>query len=113
MKDESTLDIRTQKDQLLRLTQAMLASAESDDWDEFELQEQQRNVLLNMIFGSQDSAELAKLHLVDVVKEILLIDQAITNLIRQQRDQAAEELRRFRNARAGSKAYQIAIDDPM
>lgn len=111
MKDESSLDIRTQADQSLDLTQAMLAAAKSDDWDAFELQEQQRSALLEMVFGSQTVEESTKLHLVEVAKEIQLIDQTITQLIIQRRDQAAEELRQLRHSREGSNAYRIAADD--
>lgn len=110
MKDEPTLDSRTEADQLLDLTQAMLAAAKADDWDLFELLEPQRKTMLEMVFGNQ-SDETAKLQMVDVVKEIQLIDKAICELIGQQRDQAAEELRQLKHARAGNKAYRSAIDD--
>lgn len=113
MKDEPELDMHTKADQLLDLTQAMLAAAKSDDWDAFELQEQQRSAMLEMVFGSQTVEESAKLHLIDVVKEIQLIDKAICNLITQQRDQAAKELRHLKHAREGDKAYQIAADDQL
>jgi hypothetical protein len=110
-KDEPALDIYAQANQLLDLTKTMLAAAKSDDWDEFELQEQQRSAMLKMIFGSRTAEESARLQLADVVKEIQLIDQAICNLITQRRDQAAEELRHLRHAREGDKVYRIAADD--
>jgi hypothetical protein len=113
MKDEPALDIRTKADQLLDLTQAMLTAAKSDDWDEFELQEQQRSAMLEMVFSSQTTIEESdKLHLANVIKEIQLIDKTITDLICQQRDQAAEELRHLKHAREGNKAYRVAADDP-
>ncbi len=111
MKEGAALGIRTEVDQLLNLTQAMLAAAESDDWDEFELQEQQRNAMLEIVFSSQTVAESTKLQQVDVIKEIQLIDKAITDLISQQRDQAAEELRHLKHAREGDKAYRAAAND--
>jgi hypothetical protein len=49
----------------------------------------------------------------DVIKEIQIIDEAICNIICQQRDQAAEELRHLKHAREGNKAYQIAADDDL
>lgn len=112
MKDEPALDIHAKADQLLDLTQAMLAAAKSDDWDAFELQEQQRSAMLEMVFGNQTDMESAKLQLSGVIKEIQLIDQVICNLISQQRDLAAEELRHLKHAQAGNKAYRIAADDP-
>jgi hypothetical protein len=110
-KDEMALDIRTNTDQLLDLTRAMLAAAEADDWDKFGLQEQQRRVLLEMVFGSQTIEESTKLHLTNVISEIQLTDKTITRLIIQQRDLAAEELRHLRHAQEGNKAYRIAADD--
>jgi hypothetical protein len=112
MKDQPTLDIRTKTDQLLDSTQAMLTAAKSDDWDEFELQEQQRSAMLKLVFSNQTIEESAKLHLANVIKEIQLIDKTITDLISQQRNQAAEELRHLKHAREGNKAYRIATDDP-
>lgn len=112
MKDEPALDLYTQADQLLDLTQAMLAAAKSDDWDAFELQEQQRSALLEMVFSSETLEQSARLHLTDVIKEIQLTDNAITRLICQQRDQAAEELRHLKHAREGNNAYRVAVDDP-
>jgi hypothetical protein len=108
MDKEPTLDTRTQAGQLLGLTQAMQAAAKADDWDEFELQEQQRSAMLTMVFSGQalDGP------MVNVIKEIQLIDKTITALISQKRDQAAEELRHFKYAREGSKAYQVAADEP-
>ena len=103
--------LTTQGVQLLALTQAMLAAAQADAWEEFELLEQQRSALLAMIFSSPASAESAKLQLVEVMKEILLIDPAISDLIRQRRDQATEELRHLRQASEGNKAYRTAVDD--
>lgn len=111
MKDEPALDIRTKADQLLDLTQAMSAAAKSDDWDEFELQEQQRSAMLKMVFSSQTIEESARSHLANVIKRIQLIDKTITDLISQQRDQAAEELRHLKHAREGNKAYREA-DNP-
>ena len=111
MNDEPALNICTQAEQLLDLTQAMLAAAKSDDWDAFELQERQRSVLLEMIFSHQALEESARLQLTPVLKEIQLIDKTITDLICQQRDQAAEELRHLKHAREGDKAYRIAVDD--
>jgi hypothetical protein len=111
MKDEPALDICTKAHQLLDLTQAMLAAAKSDNWDEFELQEQQRSALLEMVFSSQTLEQSARLHKANMIKEIQLIDNAITGLIRQQRDQAAEELRHLKHAREGNKAYRVAVDD--
>lgn len=113
MKTESALDMHAQAEQLLNLTQAMLAAAQADDWDAFELLEPQRSALLEMIFGSPAAGESVKLQLAGVVKEIQLIDQAICSLISQQRDQAAEELRHLKHAREGDKAYRIAADDPL
>ncbi|MCF7967408.1 flagellar protein FliT [Methylobacter sp. Wu8] len=113
MKNEPVLDMHTKADQLLDLTRAMLAAAQSDDWDEFELQEQQRSAMLDMIFGNPDDMESAKLHLADAIEQILLIDQEITALISQQRDLASQELRHLKHARQGNKAYQIAADDPL
>lgn len=111
MKDEPALDLHAQGNQLLDLTQAMLAAAKSDDWEEFELLEELRRAMLETVFGNQ-AEESTKLQLIDMVKEIQLIDKTICNLITQQRDQAAEELRHLRHAREGNKAYQITIDDP-
>ena len=111
MKDEPALDLQTLGNQLLDLTQAMLTAAKSDDWVEFELLEELRHAMLEMVFGNQ-AEESTKLLLIDVVKEIQLIDKTICNLITQQRDQAAEELRHLRHARDGNKAYRIVIDDP-
>ena len=50
-------------------------------------------------------------HLATVIKEIQMIDQDITRLIIEQRNQAAEELRQLRRANVGSNAYRITIDD--
>ncbi|TAN70613.1 MAG: flagellar protein FliT [Methylobacter sp.] len=108
---ESILDIQTQADQLLDLTQAMLTTATADDWDAFELLEQQRSAILEMVFSSQAIDESAKLYLTTVIKEIQLIDKAITNLIIEQRDQAAKELRHLRHARESDKAYRIEADN--
>lgn len=113
MKNEPVLDMHTKADQLLDLTRTMLAAAQSDDWDEFELQEQQRSAMLDMIFGNPADMESAKLHLADAIEQILLIDQDITALISQQRDLASQELRHLKHARQGNKAYQIAADDPL
>jgi hypothetical protein len=113
MTNQLTLDIRIQGDQLLDLTRDMLAAAESDDWEEFELLEQKRAALLSGLFSNPADAESAKLHLVDVAKEMLAIDEVISNLIRQQRDLAAEELRHLRKTRDGNKAYQVAVDDSL
>lgn len=100
-------------DLLLDLTQAMLAAAESDDWDEFELQEQRRSTILKRIFDSQQPiTEPIKLQLNDIVEQIQKADKSIINLLIQQRDQASEELRNLRHAREGDKAYRITADDP-
>jgi hypothetical protein len=105
------LDKRTKADQLLELTQAMLMAAKLDAWDEFELLDQQRSVIMEMVFSSSSDDESVKVYLAEVVSEIQLIDQDITLLIVQQRDQAAEELLHLRRAREGSNAYRIAVDD--
>ncbi|WP_333874574.1 flagellar protein FliT [Methylobacter sp.] len=107
------MDIHTTADQLLNLTQAMLRAAELDDWDKFESQEQQRSAMLEMFFGEKTLTESTKLQLADIVKEIQLIDKTITNLIIQQRDQAAEELRHMKHAREGNKAYQTMADNSL
>lgn len=110
-KSESVLDIQAKADQLLDLTQAMLITATSDDWDAFELQEQQRSAMLEMVFSNQAIEESAKPYLINVIKEIQIIDQTITSLIIQQRDQAAKELRQLRYARESDKAYRIESDN--
>ncbi|MGZ4955843.1 MAG: flagellar protein FliT [Methylobacter sp.] len=107
------MDINTEADHLLNLTQAMLRAAELNDWDEFESQEQQRSAMLEMFFGDETLTESIKLQLVNIVKEIQLIDKSITKLIIQQRDQAAEELRHMKHAREGNKAYQTMADDSL
>ena len=112
-KNEPPLDIRAKAEQLLDLTQAMLAAAKADAWDEFGLLEPQRSALLEMVFDSQTLEESDRLQLADVVKEIQLIDPVICNLISQRRDQAAEELRHLKHAREGDKAYRITQDDPL
>lgn len=112
MKEDATLNICAKGEQLLDLTQAMLATAQADDWDEFESLEHQRRSMLETIFNDPAMDESAKLTWADQVKEIQLIDQAICDLITQQRDQAAEELRHLKHAREGNKAYQMTIDDP-
>lgn len=89
----------------------MLVLAQADDWDEFELLEQQRSDILNRVFGNPADAESARLHWVDVINEIQQIDQTMSELIRQQRDQAAKELRHLKQAHEGNKAYQIAADN--
>ncbi|MGZ5013387.1 MAG: flagellar protein FliT [Methylobacter sp.] len=111
MKDETILDVVTKASQLLNLTQAMLVSAKSNDWDEFRLQEQQRHAMLEMVFANQTFADSAKVHLTNVIDEILLIDKTITSLIIHQRNLAAEELHHLKRASAGNKAYQIAAGD--
>ena len=111
MKDNLSSDIRIKAEQLLDLTHAMLIAATADDWDAFELQEQQRDAILKMVFD-RTIEESAKLHLIDLVKEIQLIDKTITNLIIQQRDQAAEELRHLRRARESDKAYRVEAGNP-
>lgn len=111
MKYEPTLNIHAKTDQLLDLTQAMLAAAKSDDWDEFELLEGQRRTMLEMVFGSQAVEESTKLHLASVINEIQLVDKDISNLITQQRDQAAEELRHMKRARESDKAYRTTVDN--
>lgn len=107
------MDIHTNTAQLLDLSQAMLAAATSDNWEEFELMEQQRRNLLELVFENQTHEESVKLQLAGVIKEIQLFDHAITHLIMQQRDQIAEELRQLRHSQVGSKAYQIAADDTL
>ena len=109
--NEPSLDIRAKAEQLLDLTHAMLAAAKADAWDDFELLEPQRRLLLEMVFGNPATEESDRLQLADVVKEIQLIDSVICNLISQRRDQAADELRYLKQAREGDKAYRIAQDD--
>lgn len=111
--NEPPLDVCAKAGQLLDLTQAMLAAAKADAWDEFELLEPQRRALLEMVFGNPATEESVKLQLANVVKEIQLIDPVICNLISQRRDEAAEELRHLRHAQEGDKAYRIAQDDPL
>lgn len=106
------MDIHAQGNHLLALTNAMLVLAQTDAWDEFELLEQQRSDILNRIFGNPDNAESARLHWVDMIKEIQRIDETIRHLICQQRNQAAEELRYLKQAHEGNKAYQAADDAP-
>lgn len=113
MEDELTLDMRTKAARLLDLTQAMLKAAESGGWDEFELQEQQRSAMLKLVFDDQAIEEAVKRQLIDIIKEIQLIDETIINLIRQQRDQAAEELRHLKHARESDKAYRATADDSL
>ena len=110
MKNEPPLDIHIETDQLLDLTQAMLTAATADDWDTFELREQQRSAMLKIVF-SRTAEELAEAYLVDVIKKIQSVDKTITNLIIQQRDQAAEELRHLRRARESDKAYRVESDN--
>ena len=111
MNDESTLDSCAKSRQLLDLTQAMLAAAQADDWDEFESKEQLRRTMLEAVFNDPAMDESAKLTWADLAEEIQLIDKAISALIIQQRDQAAEELRHLKHAQEGNKAYRIATDD--
>ncbi len=103
-----TLDMNTKTDQLLNLTRAMLATATADDWNAFELLESQRRRMLEIVVETQTVEES---HLATVIKEIQMIDQDITRLIIEQRNQAAEELRQLRRANVGSNAYRITIDD--
>ena len=105
------MDNRSQVDQVLNLTQAMLAATQLDDWDEFELLETQRSALLKMIFGDRTDGESTKLYLSDVIEKIQLIDRTISDLISHQRDQAAQELRNLKHARNGNKAYRLTSDD--
>ncbi|MDP1665055.1 MAG: flagellar protein FliT [Methylobacter sp.] len=111
MEDESILNIYAKGEQLLDVTQAMLAAATADDWDEFESLEQRRRIMLETIFDNQTMDESTKLSLVGPIEEIQLIDKAISDLITQQRDQAAEELRHLKHAHEGNKAYRKAADE--
>lgn len=106
------MDIHAKADQLLDSTQTMLAAAQADDWEQFELQEQQRRTLLEAVFAdNQTIEEPANVYLTGVINEIQLLDKIISDLIMQQRDQAAEELRHLKRVRASDKAYRTTIDD--
>jgi hypothetical protein len=111
MQNSSVLDIHFKTDKLLDLTRAMLEAAELDNWDEFELQEQERNAILKVVFDNHITEKAVKLHLLEIIKEIQLIDKIIISLISQQRDQAAKELRHLKHARQSAKTYRTAADD--
>jgi hypothetical protein len=111
MNDETVVELRAAAEQLLDLSQAMLAAAKSDDWEAFELREHQRSVLLDGICGRQPPDEATKLFLAPVIEQIQQLDRASTDLIVQQRDVAASELRRLKNTRQGHNAYQTVADN--
>jgi hypothetical protein len=100
--------MNTKTDQLLNLTRAMLATATADDWSAFELLESQRRRMLEIVVETQAIEES---HVAATIKEIQLIDQDITRLIIEQRNQAAKELRQLRYANVGSNAYRSTIND--
>ena len=111
--DDLPSDLQAKADQLLELTQAMLANATSNAWGEFEQQEQQRRVLLETIGGSQNNEIAATFYLAEVIENIQLIDKTICGLITESRDQAADQLRQLRRSQVSNKAYQIVAEDPL
>lgn len=111
MKDEAIAELRALAAHLLDLSLAMLTAAKADDWAAFELRKQQRSAILEGICGRQPLDEAIRLFLAPVIEQIQRLDRASTGLILQQRDLAAEELRRLKHTRQGHNAYQRVADN--
>jgi len=91
-------------EQLLALTQQMLASAQTNDWDTLVELEKTRLPLLNQVFaeGIVDKVELAK--------KILSIDEQTKSLAKAEMPVIQDELQKLKNSGKASSAYQTIQD---
>ncbi|MFN2308630.1 MAG: flagellar protein FliT [Gammaproteobacteria bacterium] len=88
---------------LRALTQALLGSAESGDWDAVARVEGERRGLLYAVFGTDGSGAQAGRQA--LLNEILSADRQIVRLAQQHRDELGGLLRQVGHGRTVLKAY--------
>ena len=91
--------------QILQMSQTMLALAEQDEWEQVEVLQRDRQQLmeqalpLDPALTNPDSAAAQ-------IKEILGLDQQITELARSQQKEIGQVLGKLNQGRAATRAYQ-------
>ncbi len=86
---------------ILRLSEAMLSAARSEDFERLARLESRRGELLTRI----PELGISPLRLVEALKRIEALDRAILAILEQERETAAESLRKLRRARRAITAY--------
>lgn len=90
--------------QVIEMSQCMLEAARVMDWDQVAVLETQRKTLVMECFqkstNEQDAADVAA-----SIKEILRLNQEVTELGRQCRDQLGDEIHVRNTGRTATAAY--------
>ncbi len=86
---------------ILRLSQAMLSAARSEDFERLAQLESRRSELLARI----PELGISPLQLAEALKQIKALDRAILAILEQEQETAAESLRKLRHARRAVTAY--------
>ena len=90
-------------DRLLQLTQAMLAEAESGDWDRVDALEQQRQQGLEHFM--ERSSDQQKMQVMTQLRTMLALDQTIVALAEAARSETGDALRTHDQGRRACTAY--------
>ncbi len=91
---------------VLELSSAMLAAAREGDFEAVRGMEVKRRQLLEKLFVRLPEGEDGAQSLRQVIEQIQTLDNALMKLIRQERDQAAQQLQQLKKHNQASRAYQ-------
>lgn len=92
--------------EILQLTLAMLSAANAGDFDDVKKQESERRRLLETLFSESAEGRMSGELLRDFIEEISAMDRKLMDLVKQERDQAAQELQKMRRQHHASRVYQ-------
>jgi len=99
-------DRAPESDELLALSQSILAAAKAMKWEEVERLERERGPVMEKLFSSSSRRESDIAFLVRVIEEVQTIDRQVVSLIEAERNRVVQDLRMLRNSRQGDQAYR-------
>ena len=86
---------------ILRLSEAMLSAARTENFEQMAQLEQRRGQLLQRIA----ELKMSPLELTSALQQVRELDQAILTILERERDQAVKALRELRYGRRAARIY--------
>lgn len=103
-------DRKPMADELLLLTEKMLAAAEASRWDELDALQEEREQVIAALFADLEPSQLGDLAWISTIREVQKINDALMQVATFERDRTGHELLSFRNARKAESIYASALD---
>lgn len=92
-------------DQILEVSRNMLALAEQGEWEQVDILQQERQIIVEQTFPLEDDAARNP-NVATVLKQILMLDGQIQGLAEKRHREIGQELGRINQGRAVTKAYK-------